>query len=621
MLSAWVSTCEYAQYVKLTNRKIKRIIFESLEKYNGKAEVPLSLTQIKQIAGRAGRFGMQRKKSDDTAYDALEDPVEPEENSGGIVTTLHKSDLPILRDVLPLELPKIKLASMDVPFKTRTDLAMLLPPNTPYADVLDHLDSLIKMPSNMRTGAFEAIVPVAEMLEPFRNVLTFGELDTFTSCPVNKRDPLIISVFNSMVKQYAQAGLVELDKAFTDTRLFNLLDLVEGTLAVLPPLPPIIGIGRRVLTPPIIVSSLPQMESMHKALVMYIWLSFRLEVAFPERARAVDFKTRVETVLDECLARFPGLRNLKTYERTKQGDRAVADWRKEYVAPNGTRKFRGADRKGILWVEEAVIQRLRNKQIWQSTGVVPFGRVLSESDGKGPLRQVEQAYGDRSMADAKRLLDNANDSTASAIARQELYAISAPEGDPVEMYEVDMESGEGSVVERPPVEEDDEGYEEDEEGEDDDEPERRPTYTPRTQREPAQIMRYGSHDAEEMFETPVRKTRSIIDNYREDEDEPLRPEFAGYRDQPGRSGGRGGFGGPGRSFGGERPARGGYGGQGGGFGMQGGSGGRQRGGYGEGQRGGNAGPSRGGFGLQRPGGNQDTGRRQGGWSSFDKRQD
>jgi ATP-dependent RNA helicase SUPV3L1/SUV3 len=325
---------------------------------------------------------MQRKKDEN---DPDEDPMKPDETPepGGIVTTLHKVDLPILRAVLPMELPKIKRATLDVPFRTLSDLSVLLPPNTPYADVLDHLHNLVQLPPNTRAGDFEQLVPVAQVLEPYRDQLSLTEIDLFTCCPVNHRDANIVSIFENIVRRYAEEGLVEIESVFGSTRFLSMLDLVEATLATLPPLPPIIGIGRRVLTPPIIVSSIPSLESMHKALVMYIWLSFRLEVAFPERHHAVELKTRVEVVLDNCLARFPGLRNLKTHERGKGKDRVVAKWRKEHVAPNGTKKVPGVGGKGILWVEEAVVQRLRNKRVWQSTGVVPEERVLKERDGRG----------------------------------------------------------------------------------------------------------------------------------------------------------------------------------------------------------------------------------------------
>jgi ATP-dependent RNA helicase SUPV3L1/SUV3 len=77
------------------NLPIRTIVFTSLTKWNGKAEVTLSKSEILQIAGRAGRFG----HGDD------DDP--------GIVTALNEADLEVIReaissgtgDPLPLKVP------------------------------------------------------------------------------------------------------------------------------------------------------------------------------------------------------------------------------------------------------------------------------------------------------------------------------------------------------------------------------------------------------------------------------------------------------------------------------------------------------------------------------------
>jgi ATP-dependent RNA helicase SUPV3L1/SUV3 len=62
------------------NLNISRIIFSTLQKYDGSETRDLTVSEIKQIAGRAGRF--QSKF-----------PI-------GEVTCLHKEDLPLLHSSL-----------------------------------------------------------------------------------------------------------------------------------------------------------------------------------------------------------------------------------------------------------------------------------------------------------------------------------------------------------------------------------------------------------------------------------------------------------------------------------------------------------------------------------------
>lgn len=70
-------------------RNIRRIIFEATSKYNGVENVDLSVSQMKQIAGRAGRFGTKWEN--------------------GIVTTLDDSKLNFLKRGLAATSPFLKV--------------------------------------------------------------------------------------------------------------------------------------------------------------------------------------------------------------------------------------------------------------------------------------------------------------------------------------------------------------------------------------------------------------------------------------------------------------------------------------------------------------------------------
>src|ERR1700731_1926050 len=95
----WVSTCAspllcliFFSFRKDNTcaRKIRRVVFSTTRKFDGRMERVLSDSQIRQIAGRAGRYGMHS------------------DNPAGLVTCIYKNDLPIIRSALeaaPVPLP------------------------------------------------------------------------------------------------------------------------------------------------------------------------------------------------------------------------------------------------------------------------------------------------------------------------------------------------------------------------------------------------------------------------------------------------------------------------------------------------------------------------------------
>ena len=349
------------------------MIFESLHKYNGKEDVPLSLTQIKQIAGRAGRFGMQRTTSDNTTAD----PLLPDETPapGGSVTTLHATDLPILKSLLPLPLPPITRAIIDIPSPTLSSLAALLDPETTFAELLEHASTLAVLPANTTLGGNRHRVQLADIIEPLRDQLTMKEMETFTFAPVQYRDQRQVAIFQAIVLAFAQQGRVDLMTLYEGSGLIESLKVVEEALKTLPPLPasegPGSGTGPKVFVPQIMITSIPSLETLHKSLVMYIWLSFRYDVSLPDRALAVEVKERVEKVLDQCLARLPGLRQKKEKRQSHSGQRKKLDL--PQLRRQEEERLRKEEVKKIQYHGKGEDQVRRRRDTWRNVGMVNEG--------------------------------------------------------------------------------------------------------------------------------------------------------------------------------------------------------------------------------------------------------
>nr|ODN86868.1 mitochondrial RNA helicase [Cryptococcus depauperatus CBS 7841] len=360
-LNLYVSYPASERTLILLARKIKRIIFESLSKYNGKSDVPLSLMQIKQIAGRAGRY----KTSSDSSQNKTVSTPDETPAMGGQATTLQPTDLEMLRELMTRPLPLISRAKLEVPTSQLVQLAGLLPENTPYAELLQHFSSLAKPPAHTTLAGYDHKLPLADLVEPFRNRLSLGEVDLFCFAPVNSRDERAKNIFINLVEDYAELGCVEIENIFASSDLLTTLNQVHDTLCTLPPLPSAGQIaGKKQLIPPVIIQSLPSLETLHKTLVLYIWLSFRLEVAFPDRKQASELKVKCEKMLEECLERLPGL-------RMKKGNNAAS---KQAVKNTRRERANEQEHKRIDWVSGSEIKKEQQKKVWRELAILEQGQ-------------------------------------------------------------------------------------------------------------------------------------------------------------------------------------------------------------------------------------------------------
>ncbi|KAH9621558.1 hypothetical protein KSS87_007335 [Heliosperma pusillum] len=303
------------------NLNISRIIFSSLKKFDGVETRDLTVPEIKQIAGRAGRYGSKY-------------PV-------GEVTCLEANDLPLLHSSLNSPSPELERAGLFPSY----DLLLMYSranPKSGLHHILEHFSTNSKLSSSyFIADCEELLVPkiiscsfifedVRELqqnsfhhpnhedvglisatpikcvtvrnFEPGRGAhsslisrqeckrerqalvfkvaaiideLPLGLHDKYLFCisPVDVDDDISAQGLVQFAQNYAKKGLVRLKEIFT-----------PGTLKV-----------------PTTPTALQELESIHKVLELYVWLSYRLEDSFPDRELAASQKSICSMLIEEFL--------------------------------------------------------------------------------------------------------------------------------------------------------------------------------------------------------------------------------------------------------------------------------------------------------------------------------
>lgn len=312
----------------------------------------MSFSQIKQIAGRAGRFGQ---------HDA---------GSEGGVTTLNEQDLPLLRQILPSPLTPVPRAAIEPGYDRLAKLAVLLPEETPYSSLLETYENLVHLSPACMPSAVAPHIKLSELLKGFTNDLTLKEMVTFGFAPVNLRDSKVVTAFQNFVRAYVTEGEVLLEEALESGRLVPNLELVEKTSKTMhhPTQSETRAGAVPQAIPAAIVTAIPGLESLHKALVLYLWLSFRLPLNFPERTEASELKHRTEVMLDFCLERLPGLKRKRGLKQSYKRENKTAEKEHLEALPQGTLEK-------IKWLPREKLDQLRLEQQYGNLDVLPDDRL------------------------------------------------------------------------------------------------------------------------------------------------------------------------------------------------------------------------------------------------------
>ncbi|XP_015088189.1 ATP-dependent RNA helicase SUV3, mitochondrial [Solanum pennellii] len=232
------------------NLNISRIIFSTLQKFDGVEIRDLTVPEIKQIAGRAGRY-----KSNF--------PV-------GEVTCLNADDLPLLHSSLDHPSPVLERAGVFPNFDLLYMYSRLHPKHGIH-EILEHFMDNAKLSEHYFIANCDELLKVAAIIDTLP--LSLHDKYLFCISPVEMDDDISSQGLTQFATNYSNNGLVRLREIFT-----------PGTLKV-----------------PTSHTALKELESIHKVLDLYVWLSYRLEESFPDRELASSQKAICSMLIEEFL--------------------------------------------------------------------------------------------------------------------------------------------------------------------------------------------------------------------------------------------------------------------------------------------------------------------------------
>ncbi|XP_077206665.1 ATP-dependent RNA helicase SUPV3L1, mitochondrial [Paroedura picta] len=235
------------------NLSIKRIIFNSLIKpvVNEKGEKEmdtLTTSQALQIAGRAGRFN--------TVF------------TEGEVTTMHRDDLVLLKEILSKSVDPIVAAGLH-PTAEQVEMFAYHLPDATLSNLIDIFVSLSQVDGLYFVCNVDDFKFLADMIQHIP--LNLRSRYVFCTAPINKKQPYVCTSLLKFARQFSRNEPLTFD-----------------------------WLCRHInwpLTPPKNIKDLVHLEAVHDVLDLYLWLSYRFMDMFPDTSLVRDIQKELDDII------------------------------------------------------------------------------------------------------------------------------------------------------------------------------------------------------------------------------------------------------------------------------------------------------------------------------------
>ncbi|KAG6810333.1 hypothetical protein H0H92_012367 [Tricholoma furcatifolium] len=252
------------------NLKIGRIIFQATTKFDGKRDVDLSISSTKQIAGRAGRYGLHGSS-----------------NPGGYVTSFFPDSIPHIRKALDAQPIPLKTARVGISPESFQRFYLTLPVGAGTRTILGAHQYLARLPPYLRQARIKPAVKegLCDFVDSRAEGMTVADRMLLIVAPIPLRDPPSLDLILAFLNAYRDTLHVDLWGTLADSPLLANMDAIESYMK---------EDDHTHVTP----DAIGMLEALHRAVVFYVWMSFRRPLAFSCFEEVAMLKDRLEMVLD-----------------------------------------------------------------------------------------------------------------------------------------------------------------------------------------------------------------------------------------------------------------------------------------------------------------------------------
>ncbi|PVU87359.1 hypothetical protein BB560_006503 [Smittium megazygosporum] len=241
------------------NLKIKRIIFESVYKFDGRLERRLTLSQIKQISGRAGRYGISKVL--------------------GLVTTFNNSHLDTVKEALDMKAGAIQRAGIFPSGRQIYKLAHAFP-NASFSQIVYSIIDTYSPSDLYFLSNTSHLIQLSKHLDQFK--LPKSSYYTMMCAPINHRNDFVLKMAGYFANSINNS---------TPLDICEIIEVPKGSIRTF--------------------ETLLLVESMHRSLILFIWLHYYYPSIFWNLEGALELKLSLENFIQSGMANHKSLKAIE----------------------------------------------------------------------------------------------------------------------------------------------------------------------------------------------------------------------------------------------------------------------------------------------------------------------